>query len=46
MGGTKSFRIPGIDLLEVIYSVVTVNVPQDQVSGGGITFDTGLESRG
>lgn len=39
----RAFKIPDIDLLEAIYSVATVSLAQSQGSGGGITFDTGVQ---
>ncbi len=39
----RAFEIPDIDLLETIYSVATVSLAQGQGSGGGVTFDTGVQ---
>ena len=39
----RAFEIPDIDLLEAIYSVATVSLAQGQGSGGGVTFDTGVQ---
>ena len=39
----RTFKFPDIDLLEAIYSVAMVSLVQSQGSGGGITFDTGVQ---
>ncbi len=39
----RAFEIPDIDLLESVYAVATVSLPQERGKGVGVTFDTGVQ---